>query len=87
MNTRPRPSLVPSIVVIFRAAHVVGVAGRGRAAGTMGRVSTSSPARDAERRRPGGAVLDAVSERITDANEETGYRIARLTTDRSGRIW
>jgi hypothetical protein len=32
-------------------------------------------------------VLDAVSERITDAKEETGYTIARLTTDRSARIW
>ena len=56
-------------------------------AGTMGRVSTSSPARDAERRRAGGTVLDAVLERITYANEETGYTIARVATDRSGRIW
>src|SRR5881392_2652328 len=53
-------------------------------AGTMGRVSTSSPARDAERRRAGGTVLDAVLERITYANEETGYTIARVATDRSG---
>src|SRR5690349_3710354 len=65
----------------------------------MGRVSTSSPARDAERgggggtvlpardagRRPaGGAVLDAVLERITYANDETGYTIARVATDRCG---
>ena len=50
----------------------------------MGRVTTSSPARDAERRRAGGAVLDAVLERITYANEETGYTIARVATDRSG---
>ena len=50
----------------------------------MGRVSTSSPARDAERRRAGGTVLDAVLERITYANEETGYTIARVATDRSG---
>jgi hypothetical protein len=42
-------------------------------AGTIGRVSASSPARDAERRRAGGTVLDAVLERITYANEETGY--------------
>src|SRR5689334_24651898 len=50
----------------------------------MGRVSTSSPARDAERRRSGGTVLDAVLERITYANDETGYTIARVATDRSG---
>ena len=50
----------------------------------MGRVSTSSPARDVERRRAGGTVLDAVLERITYANEETGYTIARVATDRSG---
>ena len=50
----------------------------------MGRVSTSSPARDAERRRAGGTVLQAVLERITYANEETGYTIARVATDRSG---
>ena len=50
----------------------------------MGRVSTSSPARDAERRRAGGSVLQAVLERITYANEETGYTIARVATDRSG---
>ena len=49
----------------------------------MGRVSTSSPARDAERHR-GGAVLQAVLERITYANEDTGYTIARVATDRSG---
>ena len=47
----------------------------------MGRVSTSSPARDAERRRGGGTVLDAVLERITYANDETGYTIARVATD------
>src|SRR4051795_6110152 len=50
----------------------------------MGRVSTSSPARDAERRGGGGTVLEAVLERITYANEETGYTIARVATDRSG---
>src|SRR3982750_4132932 len=50
----------------------------------MGRVSTSSPARDAERRRAGGTVLDAVLERVTYANDETGYTIARVATDRSG---
>src|SRR3954469_14727717 len=53
-------------------------------AGTMGPVSTSSPTRDAQRRRAGGTVLDAVLERITYANEETGYTIARVATDRSG---
>ena len=50
----------------------------------MGRVTTSSPARDGQRRRAGGTVLDAVLERITYANEETGYTIARVATDRSG---
>jgi len=29
-------------------------------------------------------MLNAVLQRITYANEETGYRIARVTTDRSG---
>src|SRR3954449_10531807 len=53
-------------------------------AGTMGRVSPSSPTRDAQRRGPGGTVLQAVLERITYANEETGYTIARVATDRSG---
>ena len=37
--------------------------------------------------RAGGTVLGAVLERITYANEETGYTIARVATDRSGRIW
>ncbi|NUT04940.1 MAG: ATP-dependent RecD-like DNA helicase [Hamadaea sp.] len=32
---------------------------------------------------PKGAVLEAVLERITYANEETGYTIARVATDRS----
>src|SRR4051812_35288176 len=50
----------------------------------MGPVSTSSPAPDVERRRASGTVLDAVLERITYANEETGYTIARVATDRSG---
>jgi exodeoxyribonuclease V alpha subunit len=50
----------------------------------MGRVTASSPALDVERRRAGGTVLDAVLERITYANEETGYTIARVATDRSG---
>src|SRR3954471_16128376 len=50
----------------------------------MGRVSISSQARDAGPRRAGGAVLTAVLERITYVNEETGYTIARVATDRSG---
>ena len=50
----------------------------------MGRVTTSSPARDAAAASAGGTVLDAVLERITYANEETGYTIARVATDRSG---
>ena len=32
----------------------------------------------------GGSVLEAVLERITFANEETGYTIARVATGRSG---
>ena len=39
---------------------------------------------DAAARRPGGVVLDAVLERITYVNEETGYTIARVATDRCG---
>ena len=35
-------------------------------------------------RRPGAQVLDVVLERITYANEESGYTIARVATDRSG---
>ncbi|WP_373318206.1 SF1B family DNA helicase RecD2 [Planotetraspora kaengkrachanensis] len=34
--------------------------------------------------RPPGAVLEAVLERITYANEETGYTIARVATERGG---
>jgi exodeoxyribonuclease V alpha subunit len=33
---------------------------------------------------PPGVALDAVLERITYANEETGYTIARVATERSG---
>ncbi|MEJ3750283.1 ATP-dependent RecD-like DNA helicase [Actinomycetes bacterium KLBMP 9797] len=33
-----------------------------------------------------GAVLEAVLERVTYANEETGYTIARVATDRSGDL-
>jgi exodeoxyribonuclease V alpha subunit len=32
----------------------------------------------------GGAVLEAVLERITFVNEETGYTIARVAAGRSG---
>jgi ATP-dependent exoDNAse (exonuclease V), alpha subunit - helicase superfamily I member len=38
--------------------------------------------RDAAHRS--GAVLEAVLERVTYANEETGYTIARVATDRTG---
>jgi exodeoxyribonuclease V alpha subunit len=34
--------------------------------------------------RPPGTVLEAVLERLTYVNEETGYTIARVATDRSG---
>src|SRR6266511_1124239 len=52
-------------------------------AGMAGAVTTSPPMPDAAARRP-GAVLAAVLERVTYANEETGYTIARVATDRSG---
>lgn len=42
------------------------------------------PPADPGTARPPGAVLEAVLERITYANEETGYTIARVATDRSG---
>jgi exodeoxyribonuclease V alpha subunit len=44
----------------------------------MGRVWAADPA------AAGGSVLEAVLERITYVNEETGYTIARVATDRSG---
>ena len=47
-------------------------------------MTTSAAASGPATRRAGGAVLDAVLERITYANEETGYTIARVATDRSG---
>jgi exodeoxyribonuclease V alpha subunit len=47
-------------------------------------VVTSSPPVAGPTRPAPGAVLDAVLERITYANEETGYTIARVATDRSG---
>src|SRR6266536_1266226 len=46
-------------------------------------VTASPPVAGAARPAP-GAVLDAVLERVTYANEETGYTIARVATDRSG---
>lgn len=48
--------------------------------GDDGAVSVRTP----ESSRPPGVVLDAVLERITYANEETGYTIARVATERSG---
>src|SRR5262249_22150535 len=45
---------------------------------------TSSPPVAASQRPEPGAVVEAVLERITYANEETGYTIARVATDRSG---
>lgn len=47
-------------------------------------VASALPAAGTGARPPGGAVLEAVLERITYANEETGYTIARVATDRSG---
>ncbi|GAA1658331.1 ATP-dependent RecD-like DNA helicase [Saccharothrix algeriensis] len=42
------------------------------------------PRPPADGARPPGVVLDAVLERITYANEETGYTIARVATEKSG---
>jgi exodeoxyribonuclease V alpha subunit len=36
--------------------------------------------------RPAGAVLEAVLERLTYVNEETGYTVARVATDRSSDL-
>src|SRR5438045_7779839 len=47
------------------------------------RVTSSLPVAGTQRPMP-GAVLEAVLERITYANEETGYTIARVATGRSG---
>jgi exodeoxyribonuclease V alpha subunit len=49
----------------------------------IGVVTTSPTAATAPERTP-GAVLEAVLERITYANEETGYTIARVATGRTG---
>jgi len=46
---------------------------------------TGSPAAPGAVARRPEVVLHAVLERITYANEETGYTIARVVTDRSGR--
>src|SRR5258706_9970767 len=47
-------------------------------------VVTTSPPVVGATRPASAAVLDAVLERITYANEETGYTIARVAADRSG---
>ena len=44
-----------------------------------------SPVMQQTRAAP-SATLDAVLERITFANEETGYTVARVATDRSGDL-
>ena len=74
----------PGSTIRRSTAGRLGVAGRRWVRWQDGRVSTSPPIPDAARRRPAGAVVDAVLERITYANEETGYTIARVATDRSG---
>jgi exodeoxyribonuclease V alpha subunit len=51
------------------------------APGTMGSVTDRSPSPDASRKE---SVLEAVLERITYANEDTGYTIARVATERTG---
>ena len=49
--------------------------------GTMVTVTGQSLSPDAPR---GLSVLEAVLERITYANEDTGYTIARVATERTG---
>ena len=61
----------------------VGVGGPGPVVGQDVVVTSSPPVAGPTRPAP-GAVLEAVLERITYANEETGYTIARVATDRSG---
>ena len=53
----------------------------GGAAGTMAGVTGQFPLPDVP---PGLSVLEAVLERITYANEDTGYTIARVATERTG---
>jgi hypothetical protein len=66
--------------LVGRWAWVGGSGSLAVCAGRMGAVSTS-PRRRRRGAGPGRAVLDAVLERITYANEETGYTIARVATD------
>jgi|BogFormECP12_OM2_1039638.scaffolds.fasta_scaffold01860_2 exodeoxyribonuclease V alpha subunit len=47
-------------------------------------VTGHPPSRDSSPDRPKEAVLEAVLERITYANEDTGYTIARVATERTG---
>jgi exodeoxyribonuclease V alpha subunit len=47
-------------------------------------VTGHPPSRESSPDRPKEAVLEAVLERITYANEDTGYTIARVATERTG---
>ena len=49
-------------------------------------MTASSNARGTPRPAPAGAVLEAVLERITFANPETGYTVARVDTGRGGDL-
>lgn len=76
---------------VFPAA-ADGTAPRERAPGpeetrarSSGAPKVSSPASSAAVAPRSHAVLEAVLERITYANEETGYTIARVATERTGR--
>jgi helicase, putative, RecD/TraA family len=62
------------------------VAGGRTAIGVLhdARVTATQAKAPAAGRRPGTVVLEAVLERITYANEETGYTIARCATEHSG---
>jgi exodeoxyribonuclease V alpha subunit len=60
------------------AEFIAQIVGRKRHHVGMGRGGAPGAGTD------GGSVLEAVLERITFANEETGYTIARVAADRSG---
>src|SRR5262249_55251211 len=66
---------------VLRLRRRAGGCWPGGAAGTMTCVTGQFPLPDVP---PGLSVLEAVLERITYANEDTGYTIARVATERTG---
>src|SRR6266566_7844778 len=59
-------------------------AGEAHGSARMGRMPDVKGSRQAPPGAPAESVLEAVLERVTYANEETGYTIARVATERSG---